>query len=274
MRLIVDSGSDFTLKEIKQYGLDFLPMNVTINDKTFIDQYEISNQEVYEAIEQGARPMTSQPSIDAMTQLFTEIAANNEQAIYLTLSSSLSGTYQSAVMILNQVKEIYPDVDITIIDSKSASRGLGMQVEALITMRDAHVNKHEMLNNIQELNFSIKHLFTVDDLNYLAKGGRLSKGSAFLGSLIQIKPLLHVEDGSLVPLEKFRGRKKVFTDMVKRINNTTFQIAHSNDLKDAEKLKEMIVQKVPKAEITIHEIGPTISSHTGQGTIALFYFEE
>lgn len=280
MRIITESGSDLTLQEIEKYQLDFLPMGVTIEQTTYRDQYDISNQQIYSAIEQGKRPMTSQPSIEEMEQLFLNIAENDEEAIYYAFSSELSGTYQSAVMVLEQVKEQYPDVQIDIIDSLSASRGLGMQIIALARLRASGATKEEMLRFLQQSKQNIRHLFTVDDLNYLAKGGRLSRGQAFLGSIINVKPLLTVEHGQLVPKSKFRGRKKVFHEMVEIIKqelhdftNAQFEIAHSNAEHDALQLSEML-QNLRPSSVTIHEIGPTISSHTGQGTIALFYFKE
>lgn len=280
MRIIIESGSDLTLEEIENHQLDFLPMGVTIDQKSFRDQYDISNKQIYSAIENGKRPMTSQPSIEEMEQLFVNIAQNKEEAIYYAFSSALSGTYQSAVMVLAQVRERYPDVQIDIVDSQSASRGLGMQILELVRLRNEGASKQDMLNFLLHSKAAIRHLFTVDDLNYLAKGGRLSRGQAFLGSIINVKPLLTVENGQLVPKSKFRGRKKVFHEMVEIIKeecpdltSAQFEIAHSNAEQDAQQLASMLESHNPSS-VTIHEIGPTISSHTGQGTIALFYYKE
>ncbi|TDM12506.1 DegV family protein [Macrococcus lamae] len=279
MRILVDSGSDLTLEEIKQYNLDFLPMSVAIEDKSYKDQLEITNQTVYEAIQGGKRPMTSQVSIDQLTELFTEIAKNKEQAIYYAFSSALSGTYQSAVMVKNQIAEDYPDFDIDIIDSHSASSGLGMQIVDMVQLRDKGLSKEEILDHIHQTHDSIVHLFTVEDLNYLAKGGRLSKGQAFLGSLINIKPLLTVENGQLVPIGKHRGKKKVFSEMAAHLKanhqfDTPVIISHSNDFAGAQQLADLIRNGGSNITIHIKELGPTISSHTGQGTVALYYYKE
>lgn len=279
MRIITESGSDLTLQEINEYHIDYLPMGVTIDQQSNRAQFEISNQQVYKAINEGKRPMTSQPSIEEMEQLFTEIARNNEEAIYYTFSSALSGTHQSAVMVLDQVKEKYPDAQIDIIDSQSASRGLGMQIIELVRLNNQGATKQELLDYLHFSKKNIRHLFTVDDLNYLAKGGRLSRGQAFLGLIINVKPLLTVENGQLVPKSKFRGRKKVFQEMyhiveqeVKDISQVQFEIAHSNAYEDALQLASLL--EVHQPDISIHEIGPTIASHTGQGTVALFYYKE
>ncbi|KAA1042577.1 DegV family protein [Macrococcus equipercicus] len=277
MRILVDSGSDLTLQEIEQHNLDFLPMSVAIGDKSYKDQLEIDNQTVYEAIQQGRRPMTSQVSIDQLTELFTEIAGKGEQAIYYAFSSALSGTYQSAVMVKEQVTERFPDFDIEIIDSRSASRGLGMQILDIVSLRDQGMTKDEIVTQIHEMHEAIVHLFTVEDLAYLAKGGRLSKSQAVLGSLINIKPLLTVEEGQLVPVGKYRGRKKVFKEMAAQLkkdgHGAVINISHSNDETGARQLADLIAQECG-GTIHIHELGPTIASHTGQGTIAMYYFKE
>jgi DegV family protein with EDD domain len=281
MRIIVDSGSDLTLEEISRHKLDFLPMAVAIGEHNYKDQFEIDNQTVYDAINNGKRPMTSQVSIEQMTELFTEIAENHEQAIYYAFSSGLSGTYQSAVMVKAQICEQYPDLDLEIIDSHSASSGLGMQILDIVKMRDDGFSKDDIVHRIHEMHERIVHLFTVEDLNYLAKGGRLSRGQAFLGSLVNIKPLLHVEEGKLVPIGKYRGKKKVFNEMAAQIKNdrqnlaaTRVFISHSNDMKGAEQLLAIIEKECGPVHHVIKELGPTISSHTGQGTIALYYYKE
>lgn len=277
MKIFVESGSDLTLAEMQAMNVTFLPMYVTIDDITYQDQLEITNENVYDAIQQGLRPLTSQVSIEQMTEEFTRLAVQDEQGIYYTFSSALSGTYQSAVMIRDQVKESYPQLELEIIDSLSASRGLALQIKRMVTLRDQGAAMDQLKAEIKQMSHSIVHLFTVADLNYLAQGGRLSRGSAFLGSLINIRPLLHVEQGQLVPIGKFRGQKKVFNEMIQQMKqdqaDAGIEIAHANNQEDAAMLARLIKEQFPDAEIIISEIGPTIASHTGQGTIALFYFK-
>ncbi|GGI38881.1 DegV family protein [Mammaliicoccus stepanovicii] len=281
MRLVVDSGSDLTLEQIKELDLYFLPYGIVIDGVNKIDQYEISNEEVLNAIKENKHPKTNQATMDQMKKVFTEIATNKEQAIYLAFSSALSGTYQTACLVKEQVKEDYPDLDLTIYDTKSASMGLGkliIDVHEQLKVTDSFEEIDQFIKD--KLN-KIRHLFTVKDLKYLASGGRLSKGQAFLGTLLNIKPLLHVEDGALVPIEKYRGSKKLWHAIIEKMqsenndfSNETIYMTHADDLEEAEKLKSLMLEALSPKQVVISNIGPVISSHTGSGTVAIFYYKE
>lgn len=281
MKMIVDSGSDLTLEQIEAHGFYFLPYGIVIDGKSKVDQYEISNEEVLNAIKNNQHPKTNQATMEQMTKVFTEIAENNEQAIYIAFSSALSGTYQTACLVKEQVKEDYPDLDITIYDSLSASMGLGKLILDTQEKINASYSFEEIDQYIKDKLNKIRHLFTVKDLKYLASGGRLSKGQAFLGTLLNIKPLLHVEEGKLVPIEKYRGSKKLWHAIIEKMknenkdfSNETIYMTHADDLEEAEKLKALMVQELSPKDVIISNIGPVISSHTGSGTVAIFYYKE
>nr|WP_263313856.1 DegV family protein [Mammaliicoccus sp. Marseille-Q6498] len=281
MKMIVDSGSDLTLEQIEAHGFYFLPYGIVIDGKSKVDQYEISNEEVLNAIKNNQHPKTNQATMEQMTKVFTEIAENNEQAIYIAFSSALSGTYQTACLVKEQVKEDYPDLDITIYDSLSASMGLGKLILDTHDKINASYSFEEIDQYIKDKINKIRHLFTVKDLKYLASGGRLSKGQAFLGTLLNIKPLLHVEEGKLVPIEKYRGSKKLWHAIIEKMknenkdfSNETIYMTHADDLEEAEKLKALMVQELSPKDVIISNIGPVISSHTGSGTVAIFYYKE
>lgn len=281
IKMIVDSGSDLTLEQIKEHGFYFLPFGIVIDNKVKMDQYEISNEEVLNAIKANKHPKTNQATIEEMTTLFTEIAQKNEKAIYIVFSSALSGTYQTANLVKNQVQEDYPDLDLTIYDSKSASMGQGKLILDTQNQINQGASFDEIDQFIKEKLETIRHLFTVTDLNYLASGGRLSKGQAFLGTLLNIKPLLHVEEGKLVPIEKYRGSKKLWHAIIEKMKNEnndfsdeTIYLTHADNLEDAEKLKSLMTDELNPKEINISHIGPVITSHTGSGTIAIFYYKE
>src|SRR5699024_5080990 len=190
----------------------------------------------------------------------------------------LSGTIQSANIARDMILEKRDDVDITIIDSLSASYGYGLLVERAAQYVTDGSSKEEVLQKIEHDKSHLRHIFTVSDLDYLVKGGRLSKGQAFLGCLLKIHPILHGEDGKLVPIEKYRGTKRVLKGMVEMMKEegakSEVNITHSDNLKDAEALKKLILKETNLTDIKISSIGPTIISHTGNGTIALFYFTE
>ena len=278
MILYADSCADMTLEDSKERGIEVLPLTINIGDNNYRDQIDISSEEVLQAITDGERPKTSQINPENFVESFKPYIEKGESILYIAFSSELSGTYQSAVIARDTLLDDFPEADITIIDTKAASYGLGMIVESASDDMKDGLSKDEVIKNVERNVKDIRHFFTVNDLDYLAKGGRLSKGSAFLGGLLNIKPLLHVEDGKLVPLEKHRGIKKVFNSMIKHINDDQItgkiHITQSNALDTAEQLKEKILAETEVKVVNISMIGPTISSHTGNGTIAMFYFNE
>lgn len=281
MKMIVDSGSDLTLSQIEEKGFYFLPFGIVIDDQNKVDQYEISNEEVLAAIKNNKHPKTNQATMEQMTKVFTKVAEKKEQAIYLAFSSALSGTYQTACLVKEQVKETYPDLDLTIYDTLSASMGCGKLILDVQDKIEQSYTFEELDAYIKERIDKIRHLFTVKDLNYLASGGRLSKGQAFLGNLLNIKPLLHVEEGKLVPIEKHRGSKKLWhaiIDKMKKENSDysgdIIYMTHADDIEEAEKIKALIQSNLSPKDVVISNIGPVICSHTGSGTVAIFYYKE
>lgn len=207
VHLIADSAADLPRSYFEENGIGFIPLRVSLGDKEFEDAVTIDADQIFEAMQNGETPKTSQASPQTIKNVFLQYAETGDPALYIAFSSGLSGTYQTAVMMANEVKEEFPDFDLRVIDSKCASLGYGLAVRHAA---DLCING----NTIQEIETSVKnfckqleHIFTVDDLTYLARGGRISKTSAFVGGLLNIKPLLQMEDGKLVPLEKIRGQK-------------------------------------------------------------------
>ena len=278
MILYADSCADMPLEDSKKRGIEVLPLTINIDDNNYRDQVDISSEEVLQAITDGKRPKTSQINPENFVESFRPYVEKGESILYIAFSSELSGTYQSAVIARDTLLEDHPEADITIIDTHAASYGLGMIVESASDDIKDGLPDEEVIKNVEKNVKNIRHFFTVSDLDYLAKGGRLSKGSAFLGGLLNIKPLLHIEDGKLVPLEKHRGIKKVFKSMIEHINDDQItgkiHITQSNALDSAELLKKKILEETEVKVVNISMIGPTISSHTGNGTIAMFYFNE
>lgn len=278
MQLIADSCSDISVEELDRMEIEMVPLKITIDDRDYLDQFDISSTEVLDAISEGKRPLTSQANPEDFTKVFQKYVGRKEPLLYIAFSSELSGTYQSAVIARDTILDDHPDADITIIDTKAASYGLGLIVERAHSYVESGLSKDEIISKVEKDVKDIRHFFTVDDLDYLAKGGRLSKGQAFLGGLLNIKPLLHVEEGKLVPLEKHRGVKKVHSSMVKHLiaDNVTREvhITQANAVEQAEQLKQKILDGTNITDVRISTIGPTISSHTGNGTVAMFYFNE
>lgn len=280
-QLIADSACDLPLQFFKDNDVTLLPLKVIIDGNEYDDILSIEPKEVYDAIRAGKMPKTSQVSPETFEQLFRKMAEKKQQGVYIAFSSELSGTYNTAVMIRDQIKEEYADFDLTIIDSKCASLGYGLVVMEALKLAKRGVSKEDLVERIQFHCKHMEHLFTVDDLNHLVRGGRLSKTSAFFGGLLNIKPLLNVEDGKLVPLEKIRGQKKVLKRMIEILKErgTGFDkqpigISHADNIKTALELKQMITEELKAKEVFITQIGAVIGSHTGPGVVSIFFLNE
>ncbi|KMN40486.1 DegV family protein [Lysinibacillus capsici] len=278
MKIFTDSGCDLPKSYYEEKDVVLLPLRVQLNNKEYEDVISIDSKEIYDAIRQGAQPKTSQVSPELFLKHFEELAKNDEEGIYIAFSSELSGTYSTAQMIRNQVLEQYPSLKLVIIDSKCASLGHGLVVEEAVRLRNIGVSLEDMASKINTLAPQVEHLFTVEDLDYLAKGGRVSKASAFLGGLLSIKPILNVEDGKLVPIEKSRGRKKALNRMLDLMQerggsftNKIVGISHSDDAAFANEAKASIQERFSPQAVQITMIGSAIGSHVGPGTIAIFF---
>jgi DegV family protein with EDD domain len=278
VKLFADSASDLPKEFFNQDNIDFFPLKVHIDGQDYNDLLDIEPKTVFDKIREGHMPKTSQVSPESFLKKFTELAEKDEKGIYVAFSSQLSGTYQTAVMIRDQVQEDYPGLDLTIIDSKCASLGYGLIVKYALKMLQEGGTRQEIIDSINYHAEHMEHLFTVEDLDYLAKGGRVSKASAFLGGLLNIKPLLHVEDGKLVPIEKLRGKKKLLKRMLElmeergsNLSGQTIAISHGDDEELALEMKKMIEEKFSPKDVYINIIGCAVGSHTGTGTLAVFF---
>ncbi len=277
-KILADSACDLPLSYYDDNDVILFPLKVNLENKEYEDLKTINPSAVYEAIRRGEVPKTSQVSPSLFKDVFTEMAQNGESGIYVAFSSQLSGTYQTAQMIYEQVQEEYPEFQLSIIDSKCASLGAGLAIQECVKQRQLGKDLEEAVKQASFVCEHMEHLFTVEDLEYLAKGGRVSKASAFVGGLLQIKPLLHVEDGKLVPLEKIRGKKKLLRRMLDvmeergvSLDTQTIAISHADDLATAIELKEAILERFHPIDVYISSIGAAVGSHTGAGTIALFF---
>jgi DegV family protein with EDD domain len=278
VKLFADSASDLPKEFFDQDNIEFFPLKVHIDGQDYDDLLNIDPKTVFNRIREGHMPKTSQVSPESFLKKFTELAEKDEKGIYVAFSSQLSGTYQTAVMIRDQVIEDYPGLDLTIIDSKCASLGYGLIVQSALKTLQEGGTRQEIIDSINYHAEHMEHLFTVEDLDYLAKGGRVSKASAFLGGLLNIKPLLHVEDGKLVPIEKLRGKRKLLKRMLElmeergsNLSGQTIAISHGDDEELALEMKKMIVEKFSPRDVYINIIGCAIGSHTGTGTLAVFF---
>lgn len=281
MKIFADSACDLPKQFFEENHVELFTLRVQVNGKDYNDIIDIQPKDVYDAMRNGAVPKTSQVSPEVFFNRFEQLAKNNEEGIYVALSSNLSGTYSTAVMIAQQLKEQYPQFKLNIIDSKCASLGYGFIIKEAVKLRNEGLTINEITTKIESYAKHMTHLFTVEKLDYLAAGGRISKSSAFIGGLLSIKPILHVEDGKLIPLEKIRGRKKAILRIIEIMaerggdfTNKVVGISHSDDLQFAEEVKSLIDEKLKPKSFDMTMIGAVIGAHVGPGTIAIFFTDK
>ncbi|MDF0726987.1 DegV family protein [Cytobacillus sp. S13-E01] len=281
IKILTDSASDLPLHFYKDNDVTMFPLVVQLDGQDYEDLIGIQPAQVFVAMKEGKTPKTSQVSPHHFKEVFTKLAQDKIPAIYIAFSSELSGTYQTSIMIKAEVEEEYPDLDLTIIDTKCASLGFGMVVRAAAELSGKGASKTDIIEAITFNSTHMEHIFTVDDLEYLARGGRVSKASAFVGGLLNIKPLLHVEDGKLIPLEKIRGKKKVMKRIIeiigergKDLKNQTIAISHADNEETVLELQEQLKEKFGCESFFVNTIGATIGAHAGPGTIAIFFLNE
>ncbi|KXZ13598.1 fatty acid-binding protein DegV [Bacillus nakamurai] len=278
VHLIADSASDLPSSYFEANQIGFIPLNVSLDGKEYEDAVTIQADDIFKAMRDGKIPKTSQASPETIKNVFLQYAELGEPALYLAFSSGLSGTYQTAVMVANEVKEEFPDFDLRIVDSKCASLGCGLAVMHAQTLCVNGNTIQEIESSVKNFCAHMKHIFTVDDVAYLARGGRISKTSAFVGGLLNIKPILHVEDGRLVPLEKLRGQKKLFKRIIEMMKeeggdweNQTVGISYADNEDTALSMKQQIEEAFQPKEVILHSIGSAIGAHSGSGTLAIFF---
>lgn len=282
MIFVTDSCSDLTQAQVEQMGLKIIPLSVEIEGNSYFhypDERELSIKTFYGHLRDKKVAKTSLINVGEFLTFFESLLQQGEDILYVSFSSALSGTYQSAVLASQELKEKYPNQNIVCVDSKSASMGQGLLIHYTYQEIQKGHSIETVAKWVEDHRLKLVHLFTVDDLGTLKRGGRLSDTQAFLGSLLRIKPILHVSDeGKLVPLKKARGRDfslETMVDMMKdKIVNPfeqTIFISHGDCLDEALKVGMMIKERYGVKDIVYNHIGPIIGAHSGPGTIAVFF---
>lgn len=283
IKILSDSACDLPEEILDEYNIEILPIVVNKGEKEFLDRATLMPKEMYDDMRNGAVYKTAQIPPHMFEEKFEEIAKKKESAIYIAFSSGLSGTYQTAVIVRDTMKEKYPELDLDIVDSKSASLGFGLIVHKAAQMAKEGKAKAEILKTIDFYVKHIEHIFTVDDIEYLFRGGRVRRSQAFIGGLLNIKPILVFNDGKIVPFEKIRGRNKVMKRMLEimeergksaDLKNQVIGINHGDDINGAMQLKKMIEEEFGCKEFIINMLCCSIGAHSGPGTLSVFFLNE
>ncbi len=281
IRLVTDSAADLSQDIIARYNLKVAPLLVHDGERQYRDAVEIRPKTVYDGMRGGNSYKTSQATPESFLEIFQSFS-DEDEVLYLAFSSGLSGTYNSGLIARDLYKEEGGKARIEIIDTKAASGAFGLIVYEVARHLEAGASFEALTAYAQSLIERVDHLFTVDDLEYLFRGGRLSRSSALLGGLLNIKPILTVADGKLTPLEKARGRlksiKRICELMGERtkgqsLEGQTVFVYHGDDIEAAHKLQELIQEAYGVTTFVIGEVGAVIGAHTGPGVLAAFYLK-
>ena len=271
----------FTSRDIK-----YICFHFQLDGQEYPDDLgkSISFDDFYNKMAQGAMTSTSQVSVGEYTEYFESFLKEGKDVIHLTLSSGISGTLNSASIARDQLKEKYPDRTLYVVDSLAASAGYGLLMDKLADLRDSGMGIDEIYKWVIEHRLECQHWFFVSDLKYLVRGGRVSKVAGAIGNALNICPLMNVDyQGRLIVRSKIRGKKAVMKAQVEKMvelaeNGTDYDgecyLSNSNCYKDAREVADMVEAKFPKlkGKVRIYSIGTTIGSHTGPGTVALFFW--
>lgn len=276
-----DSCADLPQSYCRQHNLRVIPLHFKIGEEEFADDFgqSLSPHAFYDRLRQGATSSTSQVSVYAYIETFTPILEQGDDVFCISFSSVLSGTYQSAVIAQQQLSAQFPERKIFVVDTKAASLGQGLIVHYALRMRDEGKTPEEIYAWLEDNKLKFAHWFTVGDLNHLRRGGRVSTAAAFLGTMLNIKPVLHVDDtGALIPVEKVKGRARSLRTLLDHMEATavnpagqTVFISHGDAIEDAQSLADMIRERFGTNDFLINNVGPVIGAHSGPDTMALFF---
>lgn len=276
-----DSGSDLPENLCREQNITLHPVPYCFDNIIYGTDKKMSTEEFYTRIRKGETATTMAVNTEAAKELFRKSIENGCDIIHISFSSALSSTCQNACIAARELMIEYPGVRITVIDSLCASLGEGLLAYKASVYKALGHDYDDTVKYILSVRHRIAHRFTVDSLEYLRRGGRISGAACILGSIIDIKPLLHVdEEGRLTPTGKVRGRKKsihAITDMLiksiksENYDNKTVAVCHSDCINDAMYAADLIRGETGIEDIIINGIGPAIASHSGPGTIAVFY---
>lgn len=274
-----DSTVDLPKELLEEKKVPILSLTYILDGETYADTDGLSCKEFMDKIREGAMPTTSQVNPDQAKEFFEKILKDGNDILHLAFTSGLSGTYNSERIAAEELAEEYPDARIVVIDTLCASMGQGLLLYKTLELYEQGLSMDEIAGWIEANKGHICHDVTIDDLYHLYRGGRVSKTSAVVGSLINIKPIIRInEEGKLVVIGKVRGRKKSMLHLLERMENqmagfenNVAMIVHGDVPEDAEYMKTQMMERFGINHVIINGIGSVIGSHTGPGVIAIFY---
>lgn len=283
--IVTDSSCDLSAQLAEELQLHVVPLSVLLDGKhytNYLDWREISSKDFYDAMRNGAKSTTSAPNVEQFTETMEAALAQGKDVIYIGFSSGLSGTYNAGRLAAEQLQEKYPERRIYTIDTLAGAAGEGLLCYYAAKMRDAGKTIEEVRDWVLANKMKVNHWVTVDDLKYLRAGGRISATTAVVGTMLNIKPIIRMDDnGKLESCGKVRGRKaaiKALFDYAQKnaveLQNQVVFINHAECEEDAQYLADMVKRQLQVKDVVINSLGPVIGSHTGPGLLVIFFLGE
>ncbi len=280
--LLTDSSADLSAEMVRELDIQVLPLTFTLNETNYCnypDNRDMDPHLFYEKLRAGEVATTSAVNMAQYTEMLEPLLQAGQDVLVLAFSSGLSATFQSSRLAVEELLEKYPSRRLYTVDTLCASMGQGLLVYLAARKRQEGASIEEVRDWAEANKQSICHKFTVDDLHFLKRGGRISTTTAMVGSMLNIKPVLHVDkEGRLVSIAKARGRQASLKALVDQMEQTaidphsqTVFISHGDCLEDAQTVAQMVRERFGVRNIWINYIGPVIGAHSGPGTLALFY---
>ena len=278
-QILTDSGSDLSEQQLKAWNVQAVPLTLNFRGAAIDDSVDAGIADLYAGLRAGEPASTSAINPDRWTRAMEEVLSAGQDLLVLAFSGGLSATAQSAVIAANELQEKYPQRKISVVDTLCASLGQGLLVWYAAQKRGEGLSLEELTAWVEEHKQNLCMWFTVDDLMFLKRGGRVNAATALVGTMLGIKPILHVdEEGHLINVGKVRGRKASLDALCAKVGelglpgeNETVFISHGDSLKDAQYLAQKLQEKYGIKEVVIGYVGAVIGSHSGPGTIALFF---
>ena len=278
-QIITDSACDMTLAEYEKLDVKVVPLKVSFRGQLSDDRNDDSLKEIYDALRAGEEAKTSAVNPETWKTVMEPSLREGKDVLVLAFSSGLSTTCQSAQIAAAELRETYPQRQVLVVDSLCASMGQGLLLWYACGKRDEGLSVTQVRDWLEENKLHLCHWFTVDDLFFLKRGGRISAATALVGTMLNIKPILHVDDeGHLISVSKCRGRKASIEAMAKKVaelgegfDNSTMFISHGDCREDADRLAAILKEKYGARDVRIDYVGAVIGSHSGPGTLALFF---
>jgi DegV family protein with EDD domain len=274
IKIVTDSTAYLPQATVREQGIHVVPLYVHFGEQAFREGLELSNDEFYARLKEAETlPTTSQPSAGEFYEVFKELVETGYEVVTLTISSKLSGTWNSAMA----AKEMLPDAPISVIDTLSTSVGLQLMVQAAVDAVSAGSSRQEIVNQIEEIKERMHLWFAVDTLEYLAKGGRIGNAKAFLGTLLKVKPILVLQDGAIEPLEQVRSKRKAQDRMLELVEEylgsngpeAKVAITHALVPHEAQAISQELETRLGCCSPLTASVGPVIGTHTGPGVIGV-----